>query len=323
MTDTIPAVSSTWAGLAIEAVRGTFLTPAFFLPVELPAWKANQAMLEDKAFRGLPFDVYDLVPGIRSDEYPMKGNVYLDTLPALFRLCLGSADTVTGSADPYTHVIGALTTGGGTGNQPPSASIVDFDGITARQFIAAQMDSLALSFAADALMTFDTKFISNPFTDMGSPPVPSFSTVEAAPSWSGAVTIDSAVSTDIETADLTLARGAKPIPTIGQQGPRRNWAGPITTSGKFTAIYESEALLNSYLAGASHTLTFLFTPPSAPTHNFTMQYSSVKLKTGALNRGKDYLAQDFEFVGLPNATDAVAGMGTVKTTTLNAHTTAY
>lgn len=323
MPDTIPATSSTWAGLAIETTRGTFVTPAFFVPVELPAWIPNQAMLPDKGFQGLPFDVYDEIPGIRNDEYPMKGNLYLDTLPVLLRLILGSADTVTGSADPWTHKIGVLTTGGGTGNQPPSASVVDFDGITARQFVASQMDSLQLSFAAAALATFTTKFITNPFTDMGSPPSTAFSAAEAAPSWSGAISIDSTPTVDIETADLTFARSTKPVPTIGQQAPRRNWAASLTTTGKFTAMYESEALLNSFLAGTPHALNFTFTPPSEPTHSVALQYSVVKLTKGNLNRGKDYLAQDFEFTARPNVTDAVAGKGTVMTTTQNARSTAY
>lgn len=310
-------------GLALETVRGTPVAPNVWIPAKSPQWTPNQTMLMDEGLRGSMVTQYDQIAGLRNDSLDFSCDVYGDTFGHLVRATLGSTDTVTGSAVPYTHKIGLLNNA--NSGQPPSYTLTYFDGNETVTIPAGQCDSLAIKFNATALVDVTTKFIGNPATAPGAAATPAFSTLEALPSWSVVTTLGGTAITKTVDGELDLKRNVKPIEALtGTQAPYRLWAGPLDCSGKLTLVYESDTELNYFLTNAKgEALDLKFTDP-AGTDSVEFHLSTPAWKTGKVNPGKDYIEVDLEYVGLPNATDAVAGgVSPITVSIINAIATAY
>lgn len=309
-----------WLGLGKEVTRGTAAAATVFLPAKSPQWTPNITMLEDTGLRGSMVDIYDQVAGLRHDSMDWTMDVYADTFPALLRAILGSTDTITGTAAPYTHAIGLLNTGDG---QPPSYTIAYFDGNEEWQMPAGQGDELSVKFNATGLLEASCKFLANPAA-LGGADTPTFSTVEAAPSWDCVVTLGGTPITKTMDGSVDLKRGTKPIEAItGTQAPYRLWAGPLQTSGKLTVVYESDTEFNYFTSNAKgEAVDVKFTDPASNT--IELHLSTPAWKTGKKTNGKEWVEVELEFVGLPNSTDAVAsGVAPIKTTVTNGVSTAY
>jgi hypothetical protein len=315
--------SLSWTGLGKETVRGTAVPPAFFLPASGPDFEPMLTLLEDKGYRGDMNDVQDLVAGLRHDEFSFGGSVYVDTFPTLLQMALGSTDAITG-AGPYTHVIGLLNNA--AQGQPPSYTITDFDGNVQRQFPAGQLDNLALKFIASGLLSYTTRALSNAFAVVGAT-TPTFTGEEAVPGWDFTVTLGGVGQVNVMEGDLTLARGTKPIEAAtGTQAPYRLWAGPLNVGGKLTVVYETaNTELASFLAATAVSLDYKWVNPAVPAESLVLHGTTVKLKAAKpAVRGKEWIEQEYQTVWLPNTTDAVAGgRSPIKTTTINAVSTAY
>lgn len=308
-----------WLGLGKEVTRGTAVAATYFLPAKSPQWTPDITMLDDTGLRGSMVDIYDQVAGLRHDQMDWTMDVYADTFPALLRAVLGSTDTVTG-AGPYVHVIGLLNTGDG---QPPSYTIAYFDANEEWQLPAGQGDELSLKFNATGLLEATCKFLSNPATLSGAD-TPTFSAVEAAPSWDCVVTLGGTPITKTMDGEVSLKRGTKPIEAItGTQSPYRIWAGPLQTSGKLTLVYESDTEFDYFLNNSKgEALDLKWTDPAANTIEYHL--STPGFKTGKKTAGKEWIEVELEFVGLPNSTDAVAGgLSPIKTTTTNGVSAAF
>lgn len=103
---------SQWVGIAREAVRGTALPPAVWIPVQSPAYNPNLMQIEDKAMRGSMVTVNDLIPGIRDDELDFSSYLYTDTIGNIFMGLLGSPDVSAGTASGGADTLAAASTGG-------------------------------------------------------------------------------------------------------------------------------------------------------------------------------------------------------------------
>lgn len=311
-------VSATQLGVAVEATRGTAAAPTAWLPITAPNHSPMLNMIEDKALRGSSVDIYDLIPGLRWDDYDFGGGVFLDTFPILILAQLGSPDTISG-VGPYVHKFSLLNDG-----QPPSLTLTDYDGGEWRQITAAQMDELGLKFVATGLLEHTSKFVGNGFVTPTSP-TPSFSAQRSAPAWSVVCKIGGTAITYIQDGTVDFKRGTKPIEALtGTQSPYEYFAGPLDTSGKITVIEQSGAPeLADYLSGATESIEFTFTDP-ASSDTMDILMSTCRFKTGKINRGKEYVSVDLDFVALPNATDATAGgLSPVVISVTNAQAAAY
>lgn len=314
-----------WVGLAVETVRGTGVAPTVTIPVKSPQWTPNITMIDDQGLRGSMVDMYDQIAGLRHDEMDFSCAVYMDTVGHLIRGVLGSTDTVTGTAAPYTHTIGLLNNAAATGSQPPSYTITYFNGNEGIQMAAGQADSLNLKFNATALLDATVKYMTNPATIVASPVEAALGTIEAAPSWNCVASIGGTTITKTMDGEIDLKRNVKPIEAItGTQSPYRLWAGPLQTSGKLTLVYESDTELQYYLSNTKgEALDLKFSDPSNA-DSIDFHLSTPAFKTGKINPGKDWIEVDLEFVGLPNSTDAVAGgVSPIKVQILNSQSTAY
>lgn len=309
-TDAVYTNSSSWMSMAIESTPGTSpATPVFWIPVQNPKLVAMITEVDDDALRGSMVKVYEQVPTVRHDEYTFTCYYYFDSIPALFRSILGSADVITGSG-PYTHSFSVLNSAPLLANQPPTYSFYDYDGYKVRQIGGCQVDEITIKFTATGLLELTVKVLGQPYTLAGSVASSAFTTTEAAPSWSCTPTLNSVVATRLVEGEVSLKRGSKPIHTIGGQGPYKIQPGPLEIAGKLTVLNKDDTELGWYLNNTAVPISLLFAPPANAVDTFLVQMTKVKLSAGAQERGGDELiVSNLDLIPLPNTTDVVTGAG--------------
>jgi len=276
-----------------------------------------------------------MVQGVYHTEFDAKYPIYADTFPHLLVALLGSTDTVTGTG-PYSHVIGLLNNAA-TGSQPPSYSLMGFDGANYFTISGSQASSMDLQFSSESTADATVKWIGNPYLSATTAPAAfastSISTEAMVPGWSVAVNIASTPLAYIASGSIMIDRKTTPIFTEGTQAPFVNFAGPVEVTGKLTGLVNSNA--DAWSTGTSATaltrspqvVTLTFTDTndqSGATNNsvlFTM--SSCQLHNPKRTVGKAYTEVEVEFTARANATDAISGYSPVKTTTSNGVVTAY
>jgi len=222
-----------------------------------------------------------------------------------------------------THVF-SLLNNAGTGNQPPSYSISDYDGDVWRRLSAAQIDELTIKGNSSGLVDYTCTWFANPATTP-SAPTASYSDVPAVPGWTSAILIGGTQLAQVEDWEIDLKRGVKPIPALtGNQEYYTYFAGPIEATGKLTFVEQSNSpFLADFLGGTKQSLditTFDTTDGSALNlHSTTMMYT-----TGELDRSKEWVEVMVDFQLLPSATDATAGgVSPIRATVANSVSTAY
>lgn len=315
--------SSTWTGLALETTRGTAVAPTLFVPTKGPKITPNITEVADVGLRGSMVKVYNQIPTVRHDAYDFGCLAYLDSLPALIRGVLGSPDTITGTAPTVTHVL-SLLNNDLLGNQPPSYTFSDYDGAALRQITGAQVDEVTLKFTATGLVDVAAKIKGSPFVINAVVPQPTYSTVEAAPSWKTVATVNSVPLGTIVDGTLSLKRAIKPINVLGMQGPYRLWAGPLDISLSLTVIKNDDTELNYYLNNSTFPVNLLFSSSVSP-GSFAFDMATCKAKTGVQQRGGNELVETVIAIQpLPNTADATAGgVSPVKFTAINAQATTF
>src|SRR6202012_5422354 len=93
-------------------------------------------------------------------KYSSKGNVFPSTVQNLLRAALGSTDTVASVGSLHSHTIGVLNSAS-VGSQPPSYSLVDFDGQFAYVLTGSQLTKLTLDFKADGPLEYTADWLTN------------------------------------------------------------------------------------------------------------------------------------------------------------------
>lgn len=328
--------ANSYTGLIVEATRGT--TPAtgtvFWIPVDSPQVTPQQTFLRDEALRGSAGLLYDMVQGVRHDEYDLKSYIYADTFPVFIRALLGGTDTVTGTTS-FTHVI-KLLNAPTTGSQPPSYSALDFDGANYFLMSGAQAADLTLTFGATAVADAATKWIANPYTSATAASAPfttlSYSAEHMIPSWDSVITVGGTTLTNIQSGELKIDRKTAPIFTMGSASPLTNFAGAIEVTGKFTAVVETNA--DPFSTGSGFALgrspeavVITLTDPndvtSAVNHSVSFTMSSCQFFNPKRTRGKEFTEIEVEFEAEMNTTDAATGYAPLSFTAINAVSTAY
>lgn len=316
-------------GLGKETTRGTAVAPGWYLPISPnPTLTPDQKWQKDDSLRGSPVDVYNDVALVRNDAFDFKGFVFADTWPVLMKGILGGVDTVTGTVAPYTHAIPLLNSAA-VGSQPPSYTGVDVDQIeessgtyTAKQWTGGQLSSVALNFAATGALNYTAKYLGNPFTEVAAPSA-SFSTEVLIPAWNGTLSLGgSSIGTVLE-GTLTIDRKAEAIFTVGQQGPYRLWAAPISVTGKLTVLaLENDPNMANSLAYDKQVFDLTFTDPQS-NHNIYLQMSQVQTMNPKVDRSKTYPTIQMDFTAEANTTDTATGYSPLTTKTVNATSSAF
>lgn len=317
-----------WLGMAKETVSGTpAAAPTIWVPLIDPAWTPNQMMLADEALRGNMADEQTQVAGPRVDMLTFKTYPYLDVLFPLMMNVLGAPDTVTGSADPWTHKTALLSTGSA---QPSTWTLWPFNGAETWRMAGCTQDSVEIDVKADELVGVDSSWIGQPATQVVSPTNTPTSQRPWA-SWNTTVTVGGAGVTSYTDVKLSYKRATEVIHTAdGSQGPYAIYVGPLAVEGDFTGVYQGVAGaptdLTTYLTNVIQAFTVQVKPVGDATHSGTWQhttcgYRDVKVTGG----GGKYVEISGKVKAFPNATDTLGANGAsqVQFTLLNAVSTAY
>jgi len=329
--------ANSYLGMVIETTEGTLPTTgtSYWLPVTTPQITPNQMFLRDEALRGSPTTVYDQVQAVRHDEFEFKTFLFADTFPVLLRSILGGTDTKTGSG-PYTHTIKVLNSPS-TGSQPPTYSILDFDGANYFTVTGAQADTLGLTFGADAAAEVAVKYLGNPYVSYTSAPTvfatQSLSAEHLIPAWNTVVSIGGTTYTNVSTGEISINRKTQPIFTLGTQAPYNLFAGPIEVTGKFTFVINSTADVFSTgssaygLTRSPEAIVVTLTDPNDATsgtqHSVAFTMSAAQIHSIKRTRGKEYTELEVEFTANANQTDSATGYSPIQTTVINGTSLSY
>ena len=238
--------------------------------------------------------------------------------PVLYQQANGAA--VTG----LTKHQFSLLNNGGSGNQPPSCTILDYDGEEWRQLTSAQMDKLTIKGTATGLVDYTVDWFADPATTPSAPSV-SFTNTQVVPGWTTSVSIGGTAVNYVVDWQIDLARKVKPIPALtGTQAYFRYFADALDAKAKLTVVEQSGAPeLTKYINGSQQSLDIAIydvnTGLAARFHCSKAQFT-----TGELDRGKEWVQATLDVELLPSATDALAGgVSPLLVDVANSQTTSY
>lgn len=239
--------------------------------------------------------------------------------PLLYNQANGA--TVTGLT---THAFSLLNNAGGV-NQPPSASIWDYDGEEWRLLSAAQMDEFTIKGTGTGLADYTVTWFANPAQMNATAPSVSYTTVPTPAPWTATLLFNGTQVNTVVDWEFDLKRGVKPIPALtGSQEYFMYFSDMLQATGKLTFVEQAGSpYLSTFQEGSSFsidlTLYDLSTGDALNLHS-----SRAKYLTGDLNRGGQWVEAEMTFQLLPSSTDALAGgRSPIKITVANSVTTQY
>lgn len=210
------------------------------------------------------------------------------------------------------------------GDQPPSYTITDFDGDQWRQLPMCQLDKLTIKGTGQGLVEYTVSWFGNP-AQTPTTPTSSFTSTQAPPGWSSQIIIGGTQAYHLQDWEFDFSRQVKAIPALtGNISYYMYFAGPLTCTGKFTAVEHSGAPeLTAFENNTQQMMDFTWFDTQSG-YAVNVHSSKTRYMKGSLNRGKEMVEADMEFVCLPTATDALAGgVSPVLVTAANATATAY
>ncbi len=307
-TPTFAAANTQWVGLAAETTYGTpVATPTLFVPADTPVWTHPTQKLVDTALRGSMAVEHQQVNGTRYDQVTFKTNAYIDSVFFLLRAALGVADTITGSADPYTHKTSLLS---GNNGQPQSTTVFWYDGAgKAWQMPGAQVSDLKFTIKSDGLIEVDVTFVGMPAVPIAAP-TNTPTTQPPMPGWNSVITIAGNQLNQYSEVDLEIKRATEMIPNLdGQQAPMAIFAGPVSIAGTLTAVYQGSTDVNlaSEMANTQPVVTVKTAPVGDAVHSLTLQLSKVAFDSADPAGTNKWMEIKSAFKGLANPTDVAAG----------------
>jgi Phage tail tube protein len=223
------------------------------------------------------------------------------------------------------HAFSLLNNSPTTGNQPPSCTLTDYAGEEHwRQLPAAQLSSINLTGAADALPKIAVDWMANAAITPSEPSA-SYSTAEAPPGWTVTAAVGGTQIGYLVSWECDLKRNVKNVPAItGTQNYFQHFAGALDATAKIVVLENPEATwLSAYEKGELESLDLTL---SDVQNGWAMNLHSTKAKftTGELDRSKEWVEVPLDMQLIPSATDALAGGVSPITVTIgNAHTAEY
>lgn len=308
-----------FVGAAKETTYGTGVPATSFIPATSIASEDVKNYVADNAMRGSAVDSYNQIPTQGWGTFNYDGPVFMDTVGLALKAMLGAEDL--SGAGPYTHAMAVRNAGD---FQPPSYTLVDYNGYEARSFPGSVCSSLAFTLDAGQLLTYSSQWqclASAPVTK----PTQSFSAKTATAGYKGVVTIAGSPSSLVENATITLARAVNPITVVnGATAPTQQWAGAVTVSGSATLVYTDDTFLTPMLNGTSTTIDINYANGA---DSLTLHCTNGLFTKAPITRnGNGWMEISVDFTGVANTTDAnTAGGGysPIKSTLVNTVSTVY
>lgn len=300
-----------WIGLAKETTYGTpIATPSVWVPVVGPKWVPHITTLTDSALRGSMAKTFGLQQGLRYDEVTYQTYPYMDSVFQHFLACLGGTDTVTGSADPWTHKAALYSGSGSNSAQPPSFTVFYFDAAgKCWQVPGAVISNLAIDVKAEALVTLDVGWMGLPAAAI-TPPTNTPTANPPFPSWNSTITLGGSSLTKYSDVKLTYKRATEMIPTLtGTQTPVAIYAGELDVTADLAAVYQgsTDPDLVNYLTNAQPALVVKVAPAGDATHYLQLQHTKVAYTDSSVSGTNKWMELSAKAMPLANTTDAVGG----------------
>jgi len=307
-----------WLGLAVESTPGTpAAAPTVFVPIDSPKWGAKITALVDQALRGFMGADYQQAQGSRMDEVSYKTYMYPSSFFTHLRAILGGTDTVTGSADPWTHKVSLLNTaalptytawlamGDGKSMQVPGMVLGDLK-ITVK---ANELPTIDVSWTglSAAIVTSPTN---TPATDAPMPP------------FTANITVGGANLGKYTDMSLDFKRNVQPVLTLnGTANPSSIYSGVLSVTGTTNAVFSgtADSDLTNLLTNGQPALVLTINPQGDAVHKATIQCSKIAYDSSDPQPSQNgYMTISNAFKALLNATDALDGkMSPVQVQLLN------
>lgn len=317
------SANSYW-GIAAESTYATAASISTMTPINSPKVSPNVKWLMDGDFRGSPVTTYDNVAGVFAATFDGKTYTYTDTYPNLLRAALGSTDTVASvGASVWSHTIG-LVNAPNLGSNSPSYTIINDSVDATYQMVGSRLDSLSVSFAADAAVenTFSFK-CDQPTTVASVSPFPS-STQHLIPAWNCSASIGGVPSYVVESMTLDIKRNTTQIYALGSQSAVSNFQGPLDVQGSFSLIVQQgETYWANALTRDQQVMAFTLQDPFTG-FSILYQMSTVQLTDPVIDQSKNFVSLECKFVAIANQIDNVnIGYSPLKTVVTNGISTPY
>ena len=303
MTTNFYAGNIQWLGLAKETTRGVAAAaPTIFVPMTGPKWQQHVTVLTDDGVRGSLAKSYNAQQGMAYPELTYSTYVYLDSVFPHLLAALGNPDTITGSADPYTHKTSLLNA-----SQPPSYTIWYNDAAgKCWQIVGAQSSNLQIVTEADKLGALTAGWMGLSITPI-TPPTNTPTSNAPMPSWKSTITVGGVSLTKYSKVDLTIKRNTAAVAVInGTQTPGTVFSDVLDVTGALDGFYQgsTDNDLQNFLTNNQPVLLVTFAPGSDATHSLTLQMSKV-VYTDASFDGSNIVKVQSKVTALGNATDAL------------------
>lgn len=294
--------------------------PTDYVPVTSIDVEDIYSDLEDKGYRGSAVETYDIVQGPAHSEITVNGDAFADTIGYWIGGVLGATDFTGGT--PNTHAFSVKNTGDG---QPTAFTIYDFDVVNTRAYSSSRVNSVALTFNGDGLITYSAKLIGMA-SGVVATPTTTYSTLSPMAAWTGLVTVGGTVNPTLISGDMTIQRPVTAIQTLDStQHPYKVFAGQVSVSGKLTFVMEDDTQLLNMINNSRPALDVLFSTGTGATQQQIQLHCTKAGYTSAKpSRGQDYVQVDVNYMGLANTTDATTagtGFSPVRVTLKNARAT--
>ncbi len=253
---------------------------------------------------------------------------------------------VSGTADPFTVTLAypllyaqisttavtgltqhqiSLLNNGGSGNQSPTLTLLDYAGDVWRELTAGTLDALTLKGTAGGIVEYTTNLFCNAAITPTTPTA-SFSSVQATPGWTTQVLIGGSPVKYYVDWQFDFKRNVKPIPAFtGSQQYLLYFQDALDSMGKITVLLQNGSPeLAAYEAGTVQAFDFtvydMTNGNALNIHSTSAQFSA----TGGIDRSKEWVEVPLDVQLLPSSTDAQSGgVAPVIFTVANAVTGAY
>jgi hypothetical protein len=316
--------ANSYMGLAAETTYGVAASIGTLTPVDTPKVTPGIVWLDDSDFRGSPVKHYDQVPGVAKCTYDFKTFTYTDIYGNLVRAALGSTDAVA-SVGPslFTHTIGLLNSPN-LGSQPPSYTILNDSVDASYQMLASRLNTLNVSFSAEAAVENTVQFITNLPTTAASIPATNVTSQHLVPAWNCSASLGGVSSTVLESVSMDVKRNAAQIYTLGSQSAYNNFSGPIEVSGKIAFVAElGETVWSNALIRDQQALNLALVDP-VTNYSITFTMSAVQLENPVITQSKAFVEVMTDFIAVADLTDPVnIGYSPLKVVIKNAIPTQY
>jgi hypothetical protein len=147
-----------WWGIGREITPGTVVQPVITIPMEKGQPDDKPTMIVDKSLRGYMGEDYGDIQGTEIADFPLSGDVYLDTIGHLLYNLWGDYQA-TGSTATSNTTVAAATTAGATSFTVGAigsiivGSVLQFGNAT---LATAPTENLVVSGVAGSVVTFAT-----------------------------------------------------------------------------------------------------------------------------------------------------------------------